>query len=414
MSPRKKAKLNSPEDSKESVPFNEYSLLTPTAAALETANEAIVSLTLLKGSRPSFLLSLLEQYITKYDVIKKKQDALAQMAASQEFPRSIRFKFKLTGPDDIVDDKTFKVLEKSCDDRLLACKKILKSNIIAARELHVATLNTSLSRLAIEFITVLAQTYFIAKSDYKRGDFLKAIANAMKDDSLQHLFDEIDQDKWPETVLSFILDESEFETRNADPGVTEAFKNCLVLACTNCLLDSINKYKEVIEEQKIALRLDSLGYTSQTVQSTVATTMLTESEPTLDHQTINDLIDMRLDSKMKDLRQQVKNLSRGAGHSASLNNKSRNNTAASKQSRQPILKTTPKYTNGKNHSKPNVAKKGTKPKHKQNRSGVKKADGSKHVPQNGNGNSVRFAKNTNQSKQGSNKSWKGNGTRFGK
>ena len=264
---------------------------TPIEAALEVISTSIASLALSSGSTLTFLKNSIETYISQYDTIKRKRVTMKRVDESTTFPRSLRFKFTLTVPDEIKLLPDFTKLEKGVEDSIRTCQVAIKNHIIKSRTLEIDYLEKQLSTTALEFLTLLAQTYFILKPEYKTAELTCAIKDAIKSDGLAIYFCHLDHDETTTIINARIVNPDLLLIDDSSIGVTASLCAQLITAFNSCILGPLTAYKNADTAVNTMLQLAALNTTTSVTKKTEAMSNMLDSEASVDPTLLNELID---------------------------------------------------------------------------------------------------------------------------
>lgn len=363
---------------------------TPMKAAIESIDLFVASLT------SSGLTKLAQQVSTELLALlakrfgKEKQKH--RMTENPDLiPNSIRFKFALTGSNEVKNSTRFSQLQTECDAIIHQAQLQLKQKIISTTDLEIEQMNLQIEQKLCSSIHTLATAFLIA--DHLDMNDAHKVANeilrAQHTALWSHLTPNIDMN----TAITKYCHHLQLETiPHFSIGTRFEKTDHYFRKIERCLIHPFTIYKNTHQQNQADLQLKKLNLTVARTNITEATAMAVDSTPTLSEQTIQDLIQSNVKKALA--KQQAKNETRGQRNKRSA---SKQKQEANSTSQQPK-----RNQNKQNQSKPTPPQKS---------SGKKKKGNDRAVENNKDGKQNNRSKTASKKPSSSRNNNKNNNTR---
>ena len=295
-----------------------------------------------------FMEDMTKTNIKLHDQIQRLQSVIDRLQDENTIPRSIRYKFHLDIPQDSASND-ITTLQQKCDESLKAYQAQIKENIIAGRNFEKLGLQKKKERACINFLSNCARMYPIVDHRYT-DEYLSAIVFFLVTAvETRSIFNVLSVQEKETELMKWFPDQENFRQSFSTNITAKTLCKELHSHFKKCLLLPIEAYTKAKANQDTLIKLAKINSEATFIDKTEDTIMKVDQEPPVPPETIEKLVDAKVQQATKKLQQQLaKNFTRGANKFSSASSKKKMHPSAN--SNKPATQKNMNRSNSKGNS----------------------------------------------------------------
>jgi hypothetical protein len=285
-------------------------------------------ITSLHDSQQTVLSSYVDKIATLLQSKTRTEDSLLRLENEEKLPRSIRFKYELTGSKTFTDTDEFKHLQATSKNILDEASKALKAEMITckkqeAKHLHFLFVQTIYNACAI-LVTLIAKEKNQATDRLYHG-----FRRIIRTNEFLNIEQHIDQAKRPSLFSEVCIPIPDNHVDDFTAPLTE-LEQYIQTLITTLFIDSYKAYNNCIAENKQHAELQKLAKLHLSERKAEDIAMVVDNEPSVNPDLLNKLIN---DKVAELLAKEIKkiNIDKNKNTKSTQNSNSQANTSDNKR-----------------------------------------------------------------------------------